>query len=119
TFLGRLERSAYRAVFRAARTFVLPSEWEAYGLVLLEAMAADRPILATSVGGVPEVLEHGECGLLVPYGDVPALADAIARLQQDDPQRARLVAAGRRRVQELTWSRCVERHRALYRSLAA
>ena len=57
----------FRAVIRGARALVLPSEWEAFGLVLLMAMAAGTPIVATAVGGVPEVLDHGRAGLLVPY----------------------------------------------------
>jgi glycogen(starch) synthase len=117
TFLGHLDRGAYRAVFRAASAFVLPSEWEAFGLVLLEAMAAGRPIVATAVGGVPEVLEQGRSGLLVPYGDVPALADGIASVLRDEDKRRDLVAAGEARVRELTWDRCVQRHRELYRAV--
>lgn len=119
SFLGRLDRPAYRGVFRAARAFVLPSEWEAFGLVLLEAMAADLPIVATSVGGVPEVLEQGRSGLVVPYGDLPALAGAIRTVVHDEGRRAELVRAGRARVAELTWAKCVERHRALYRELTS
>jgi glycogen synthase len=117
TFLGRLDRPAYRSVFRRARAFVLPSEWEAYGLVLLEAMAADLPIVATGVGGVPEVLEQGRSGIVVPHGDLGALAEAIRVVLHDDPKRSALVRAGRERVAGLTWTKCVERHRALYHEL--
>jgi glycosyltransferase involved in cell wall biosynthesis len=117
---GHLELPAeYRAVMRRASVFVLPSEWEAFGLVLLEAMAARVPIVASSVGGVPEVLEGGVSGRLVPYGDVPALASAIGTLLADGGARAQLVAAGSRRVSSLTWANTVDRHRALYRELAA
>ena len=117
-FLGHLEdRSAYRAVFRGARGFLLPSEWEAFGLVLLEAMAAGIPIAASRAGGVPEVLGES-AGQLVPYGDEAAWADAMQRLAGEDPRRTGWVEAGRRRVAELTWDRCAERHRALYRELA-
>jgi glycosyltransferase involved in cell wall biosynthesis len=118
-FLGHLsDRAAYRAVFRGAEGFVLPSEWEAFGLVLLEAMAAGVPIVATAVGGVPEVLEQGRAGRLVPYGDPPALVAAIRGIRSDAAARATLTEEGRRRVQELTWDRCAERHLALYRALA-
>jgi glycosyltransferase involved in cell wall biosynthesis len=108
----------YRAVFRRASAFVLPSEWEAFGLVLLEAMAAGVPIVASSVGGVPEVLERGASGRLVPYGDADALARSIESLLGDPAEQKRLVASGAARVGSLTWERAVERHRALYRELA-
>ena len=117
TFLGRLDRPAYRSVFRAARAFVLPSEWEAFGLVLLEAMAADLPIVATGVGGVPEVLEQGRSGIVVPHGDLAALAEAVRTVLHDEARRTALVRAGRERVAGLTWQKCVERHLALYREL--
>jgi glycosyltransferase involved in cell wall biosynthesis len=117
-WLGHVDSSAdYRAVVRGATLFVLPSEWEAFGLVLLEAMAARVPVVASAVGGVPEVLSEGKAGLLVPYGDGSALANAIVGLLADAAERRRLVEAGRARVQELTWAKAVERHRALYREL--
>jgi glycosyltransferase involved in cell wall biosynthesis len=118
-WLGLVESSAeFRAVYRGATIFVLPSEWEAFGLVLLGAMAAGVPIIATSVGGVPEVLENGRSGLLVRFGDANALAEAIRTLANDPVKRASLVDAGRRRVRDFTWTKAVDRHRALYRELA-
>jgi glycosyltransferase involved in cell wall biosynthesis len=118
-FLGHVaDRGTYRAIFRRATVFVLPSEWEAFGLVLLEAMAAGVPIVATSVGGVPEVLAKGACGRLVPYGSAPALAEALGSLLRDAPARAGYVRAAHDRVRELTWDRCADRHRTIYRSLA-
>ena len=108
----------YRAAIRGARLMVLPSEWEAFGLVLLQAMAAEVPIVASAVGGVPEVLAQGEAGRLVPYGDEPALADALQRVLSDEGERRRLVDVGRARVRQLTWAKAVERHQALYREVA-
>jgi glycosyltransferase involved in cell wall biosynthesis len=116
-WLGHVEPPLYRAVFRRAAVFVLPSEWEAFGLVLLEAMAAGRPIVATAVGGVPEVLEHGRAGRLVPYGNARDLMGALDELASDPSLAEPLVRAGRERVAQLTWNRAVERHRALYRTL--
>ncbi|HTW39899.1 MAG TPA: glycosyltransferase family 4 protein [Thermoplasmata archaeon] len=108
---------AYRAVIRKARALVLPSEWEAYGLVLLDAMAAGTPVVATSVGAVPEVLDGGRAGRLVPYGDVAALTGALRSVLEDPAANQRFVDAGRERVRGLDWSVAVERHRALYRDL--
>ena len=118
-WLGHVpDRATYRAVVRGARALVLPSEWEAYGFVLLEAMAAGTPIVATAVGAVPEVLESGRLGLLVPYGDPSALAAAL-RSVGEDPWGARArVEAGRAHVRELDWSASAERFRALYREVA-
>ncbi len=109
--------SVYRGVLRGARALVLPSEWEAFGLVLLEAMAAGTPIVATSVGGVPDVLDGGRAGRLVPYGDVGAMATALRSVVDDSRETERLRAAGRERVGGFDWSVTVDRHRALYREL--
>jgi starch synthase len=119
-WLGHVpDPAVYRRIFRRARLFVLPSEYEAFGLVLLEAMAAGVPIVATAVGGVPEVLEEGRTGALVPYGNPGALADTLSSLLRE-PERAEAFARrGRERVREFGWSRMVERYRALYAELLA
>jgi glycosyltransferase involved in cell wall biosynthesis len=117
-FLDHVEDlGAYRAVFRQARALVLPSEWEAFGLVLLEAMAAGTPVIATSVGGVPDVLDTGRAGRLVPYGDPAALARALREVLDDPTGTARLVEAARTRVRGFDWSETVDRHRELYEEL--
>ncbi len=109
---------AYRSLIRGARALVLPSEWEAYGLVLLDAFAAGTPVVATAVGAVPEVLRAGRAGRLVPYGDVGALAGAL-RAVADDPTTTRAqVTAGAEAVRALDWAVAAERHRALYRAVA-
>lgn len=118
-WLGHVEDPrVYRAVFRRATAFTFPSEWEAFGLVLLEAMAAGVPIVATRVGGVPEVLDEGRAGLLVPYGDVEGLAGAIREVLGSPSRSAALVAAARDRVRSYTWDRVIDDHLALYRELA-
>ena len=113
------ERRAYRAVVRGARALVLPSEWEAYGFVLLEAMAARTPIVATAVGAVPEVLEQGRAGRLVPYGDIEALGAALRSVLEDPSDSQRRIEAGWNKVRELDWSRSAERFRGLYREVTA
>lgn len=82
----------------AADVFVLPSVAEAFGLVLTEALYLGTPVVATRVGGIPEIVAHGVDGVLVPPGDSASLADAIARMLCDREQRRRLAGAGREKV---------------------
>src|SRR5207248_2118330 len=102
---GELER-----LYAGARVFTLPSRYEPYGLVLVEAMAYGIPCVGTTVQSIPEILDHGRTGLLVPPGDPDALAEALLRLCRDDDLCRRLAAAGRERVaRELTWDRVAAR----------
>jgi glycosyltransferase involved in cell wall biosynthesis len=117
-FLGHVaDLRVYRAVFRRATLFVLPSEWEAFGLVLLEAMVCEVPVIGTTVGGVPEVLENGRAGALVPYGDPDALAAAIRTTLAGGPEIAQRVARARERVKSLDWDRTVDGFQAVYREV--
>jgi glycosyltransferase involved in cell wall biosynthesis len=93
-------RSDVPALLAAADVFVLPSRIEGLPLTVLEAMAAARPAVATRVGGTPEAVVDGETGLLVPLGDVEALAAALDSLLGDPDLARRLGEAGRRRVEE-------------------
>lgn len=86
-------------VLALADVFVLPSESEGFGRVLVEAMAMGRPVVATEVGGVPDVVVAGETGLLVRPTDPVALADAVQALLADPARAARLGAAGRARAE--------------------
>jgi len=105
-------------VMRALDLFVQPSLWEGFGLTALEAMAAGTPVVATRVGGVPEVIVDGETGLLVPPGDAEALAAACARVLSDRDLAARLGRSGRERVrQHFDIERLVGQIEALYREL--
>jgi len=99
---------------------VLPSLWESFGLVNLEAMAWSKPVCASRTQGVPEVVVDGSTGLLVPPGDVEALAHALGHLASDPALRTRLGAAGRVRYdREFTYRKHLERHLELYRQVVA
>jgi glycosyltransferase involved in cell wall biosynthesis len=87
-FLGA--RSDVPEILAASDVFVLSSSWEGSPLSVMEAMAAGRPAVATSVGGVPELVEHGETGVLVPPSDVTALERAMSELAVDAELRGRL-----------------------------
>ena len=107
-------------VLHALDVFVLPSLYEGFGIALLEAMAAGKPVIATAVGGIPEFVLSGETGLLVEPGNVQALADAIDRLLSH-PQQARIMGAkGRIRVGESYHiSTVVRQHEQVYTACLA
>lgn len=108
-FLGTGTRDDVITLFRAVDVALVTSAWENLPHTLLEALAAGTPVIATEVGGIPEVLRDGENGLLVPAGDVDALAAAIDRLVHDDALRASLAAAAAPSVEELAEPRILSR----------
>lgn len=97
---------------------MLPSRHEPFGIVNLEAMAAGKAVLATRVGGVPEVVVDGETGILVPPGDPEALAEGIRRLAGDPALRERLGAAGRERARLFSWDVVTEQYLEVYRKVS-
>lgn len=91
------ERDDVDRILPGTTIAVVPSTWqEAFGLSVVEAMAAGVPVVASRVGGIPEILRHGENGLLVPPGDPAALATSIARLLEDRALRETLAGRARR-----------------------
>lgn len=114
------ERSDVPELLAAADIFVLPSVSEGLPISILEAMTAGKPVVATSVGGIPELIVDGETGLLTPARDAGSLAEALIRLAGDPELRARMGAAGKARAQiEFSPGRMVERTAALYREILA
>lgn len=91
----------------AADVLLLPSETESFGLVALEAMASGVPVVATDVGGLPEVVEHGVTGFLAPVGDVDAMAEYCKKLLTDCRVGRKFGEAARRRAEEKFDSRSV------------
>jgi starch synthase len=129
---GMLERREVIQLLTHAAVFVCPSIYEPLGIVNLEAMACETAVVATATGGIPEVVEDGVTGLLVPFDPVdgasraprdPArfahdLADRVNRLLADPEEARRLGAAGRERaVADFSWASVAERVHALYRTL--
>lgn len=105
-------------VMAACDLFFMPSLWEGLGLVLLEAMAQELPVVASQVDAIPEVVAAGETGLLAMPRDVPALRDALLTLLRDRPLARRMGLAGRRRLEErFQQSRMVDETIALYDEL--
>jgi len=108
-FLGAGTRDDVMVLFRAVDAALLTSAWENLPHTLLEALAAGAPVIATAVGGIPEVVRDGENGLLVPPRDIAAIASAIDRLVHDDALRASLAAAAAPSVEELAEPRILRR----------
>jgi glycosyltransferase involved in cell wall biosynthesis len=97
-FLGDVPNREVAGYMRQANVFVLNSTYEGLPHVVLEAMAAGTPVIATDAGGTSEVVEHGATGLLVPVGDTAALRGAVERLCTDTALRAQLTAEASRRL---------------------
>ena len=97
-FLGQVRN--VRAVMEGAAIFILPSLTEGVSLTLLEAMASGLPVVATRVGGTPEVVVEGETGLLVPPSSPDELAQAILNLLQDSELRRQMGEKARQRIKQ-------------------
>jgi rhamnosyl/mannosyltransferase len=120
TLLGEVPEEDLPELYRLARATVLPSvnASEGFGMVLLEANAAGRPVVGTRVGGIPAAIEDGRTGLLVPPRDPAALAGALERLLADPALAASLGARGRERaVREFSWDLQVDRYARLLAGL--
>ncbi|MEO0073517.1 MAG: glycosyltransferase family 4 protein, partial [candidate division WOR-3 bacterium] len=109
------ERPSY---FRTCDVFCSPAiGWESFGIVLLEAMATGRPVVASDIPGYRSVVTDGREGLLVPPRDTEAIAAALVRLLQDRQLAQQMGEAGRRRSLEFSWERIADEVEALYREL--
>ena len=114
-FSGTPERETLAKRYRESDIFVLPAREEAAGDVLVQALASGLPIVATNVGGIPEMVEHGENGLLVATRDPAALASAIRHLVDQPELRARMGRQNRANAEaRLSWERIVIRYLSIY-----
>ncbi len=114
-WLDVLPQEDLPAFYGAMDVFVMPSRYELFGIVMLEAMACGVPVVATRFGGPAEVIEDGADGLLVDPTDISALAGALRALLLDADRRAALGRRGRAKVeQEYSWEASAQRHRELY-----
>jgi glycosyltransferase involved in cell wall biosynthesis len=115
--LGFVEDAERDRRYARAAVVVCPSRREGFGLACAEAMAHGKPVVASAVGGLLDLVVDGETGLLVPPGDPVALRAALERLLADAPLRRRLGAAGRERVSRLCgWDRVINATLAAYES---
>jgi glycosyltransferase involved in cell wall biosynthesis len=114
-YLGRVAHEGLAAIYGAADALILASSREGWPNVLLEAMACGTPVIASRVGGVPEMVNAPEAGLLLPERSAAAIAGAVAALLADPPQRE----ATRRHAERFSWDETVRRQIALFRAVAA
>lgn len=109
-FVGRLPHQAVRDLLGDIDVLAMPSRREEWGVAAAEASSCGLPVVATRVGGIPEIVIDGTTGLLVAPEDPVALAAALARCIADPQLRERLGAEGRRRIEaEFPWDRCIDR----------
>jgi glycosyltransferase involved in cell wall biosynthesis len=118
-FLGRRSQAEVVDLLRRAWVVASASIKEGWGLTMIEGNACGTPAVATRVPGLVDSVRDGETGLLVPYGDQPALAAALVRILADGPLRERLAAGGRRFALEFTWERAADEALALAAAVVA
>jgi glycogen synthase len=113
-----LREEQYIELYSHCTVFACPSVYEPFGIINLEAMACERPVVASAVGGIPEVVVPEKTGLLVPPADPRALADALNRVLRDPALGRAMGLAGRRRVEEhFSWTSIAARTQQMYQEL--
>ena len=117
TFAGRVSHIAVFDEYARAEIFCGLSRSEALGNVFLEAQAAGCAVLATDTGGIPDIVQDGVSGILVPVDDVEAAAKSLRSLLQDVPLRARLARDGKKNAERYDWNAIVKQYVAVYAGL--
>jgi len=113
-----LREEQYIELYSNATVFACPSVYEPFGIINLEAMACERPVVASAVGGIQEVVVPESTGLLVPPADPQALAAALNRVLRDRPMAKRMGLAGRKRVEEhFSWTSIADKTLSMYEAL--
>jgi D-inositol-3-phosphate glycosyltransferase len=114
TFLGRRDQDTLQYYYSAAEVVVVPSHYESFGMVALEAMACGTPVIASETGGLAFLVKNGETGFLVPAVDPQALAQQLKNLMQDDVLRAKLGRQASEYAKEFAWSNIADQILELY-----
>jgi D-inositol-3-phosphate glycosyltransferase len=118
SFLGAQPQEKLPLYYSAADACVVPSHYESFGLVAMEALACGTPVIASRVGGLPSIIRDEENGLLVGWRTADLFANSIDRLLSDDVLRQRLSRQARPSVQHLTWLAVADRVLAMYDNMA-
>ena len=116
--LGPLDDDAKALLLRSVDVYVAPhTGGESFGIVLVEAMSAGAPVVASDLGAFRRVLDEGDLGVLFPVGDADALAGAVLRLLDDAPGRAAYAARASAAVRRYDWSRVADQVLAVYETV--
>jgi glycogen(starch) synthase len=107
------------AVMAATDAMIVPSIYEPFGMIALEAVAAGVPVVAADTGGLKEIVESGQTGMTFPSGDADALARAVSRLLRDQSVTRRVITAGSRMLERYSWDVIAERTLGVYRGVTA
>ncbi len=118
-FLGSRPQEDLATLYQAVDFVVIPSRYESFGLVAIEAMASGTPVIASRAGGLPYSVRDGVAGLLVCPGNAVALTDAILALSRDPERRAALARRARAEAGRFSWDTVATAMTGVYRSLAA
>ena len=117
SFLGFVSGEEKYAYYKSADIYVQPSRYETFGVVLLEAMACGKPVVASNVGGIPFVVEDGKTGLLFESENVEELTEKVILLLRDEELRAKRGEAGKERARGFTWERSAEMTGDVYKEV--
>ncbi len=117
--LGHVDDNVYRSALAAAEVLVLPSEYEAFGIVLLEAAAANTPVIGTRVGGIPEAMSENNNGLIVEYDNSNELSKAIFSILEDSKMSKEMGDFGRKFSSNFSWENIIDILEKEYDSLLA
>ena len=116
-FLGFVSGNEKYSYYKSADLCVVPSVYETFGIVCLEAMACGKPVVASNVGGIPFVVKDGETGLLFECGNAKDLAEKILILLENKKLREKMGKAGRERAEEFTWDKIAEQTVEVYKEI--
>jgi D-inositol-3-phosphate glycosyltransferase len=117
-FLGAQPQELLPLYYSASDVVAVPSRYESFGLVAVEAMATGTPVVASAVGGLTFTVNNGVSGILVPYGEPRALANALDRLLEDDDLREGMGFAAQRDAQRFSWDTVAQQVLHVYARLA-
>ena len=116
-FLGKRRQDTLQYYYSAAEVVVMPSHYESFGMVALEAMACGTPVLASDVGGLGFLVQDGITGFTVPDGDADLLHSRLSRLLSDEPLRKKMGRAATAYARDFSWDRITKQVHAVYREL--